>query len=130
MARYQIYAPAYVRETPDAPECVHLGAGATLGSPAVIEVPDHVVPSVKWDALDEVALKNLNAQVEIKALMQGEGLPPEKAKPAVEGFRKRFQKKLLVAAPPKPEAKEINTNFEMAGQKTKVVGRASDKSPV
>lgn len=125
MAKYLISKPAYVNG-------VHLGAQATLRDRIEIEIPDSTVPSLTWEPADKAALDAYALAVEARIEGLTFGLEPAKAKVIADAARKQYEKKMVAALPEpkKPATREANTMAEMAEAKSKVVGRASDRSPV
>jgi hypothetical protein len=133
MALYSIPSATYVKLPGQEPK--HLGAGATIGSPATIEVPDNYPPSVTWAPLDDAAQEALIKHGEDKipsAIPIDVDPVKDKAKydRLVADHRKKYKKEIPAAPKPKPEVKEVNTNTEITEGTKKVVGRNADKSPI
>jgi hypothetical protein len=95
--------------------------------------------------VDEAALKAHNAAVEMlvkkstahlipatRDPKSGAVTPNEQAKidHIAAEVRAKHKKTIVVPATPKQVPREVDTNVEMAEQGRKVVGRASDRSPV
>lgn len=128
MALYQITKPAYV-------DGQHLGPSASLANPVTIEVPNDVVPSVHWTPLNEEALKAHQNAVDLTVEKRCFGLDPDKEKGKISAItaatRKEFAKSIAKQPATKPAPREISTMQDMAAAPGgKIVGRASDKSPV
>jgi hypothetical protein len=125
---FQIYGPAYVSGQ-------HLGDQASTANPKTIDIPEGTPVSIHWQPLDEAALKAHGEQIEDLCKKLVFGLDPDKDKAKIAHLvteaRKRYTRKLVKAPEPKAEIKEIETNVEVNERgKGKVVGRASDRSPV
>jgi hypothetical protein len=128
MAKYRIYEATFLANG------AHLGVGASLATPKDIELPDDVDPSVKWDALDAAALKNLQIMIKALGVARSAHLDPLKDKDAIAKIMAATDKefsKAVVRPPEEPsQPRDIDTNTGLMEQGRKVVGRASDKSPV
>jgi hypothetical protein len=127
MAKYRIYDATYING-------IHLGAGASIAYPREIELPDSTPPALKWDPLDEAALKALENATIVKARARCFDLDPVKDKDKIakvfEDTKKQYRKTIIRPPEPKVEPRDLDTNVGMMEQGRKVVGRPSDKSPV
>lgn len=124
MAKYLIRKPAYVNG-------VHLGAQATNVNPVLIDLPNEVIPSLTWEPADKAGLDGYALAVENYIDKASSGMTKEAADALAKRARAQYAKTIAKEEEPKPVPREVGTNQEMAGQKLgKVVGRASDRSPV
>lgn len=125
MAKYLVYRPFYAAG-------VHYAPSATTARPEVVELPDSHVPSVTWEAMDEVGLKAINAVISDTLKLIVVGVPKDKVEAVELAAKKRMrfgQRKIVGYESPKEKA-EPSTNTEINEGKSRVVGRLSDKSPV